>query len=153
MLRKAKIKDLKVTYKWLNNPVIREFSFSKSIVEFDDHYNWFINKLESNDTEYYILEKEGNQIGSIRIDYIMSNNGKINYLIDPSHTGKGMGGLLLKEALSKIKKDYPKLKSVYGIVFKRNIASIKIFMKLGFVQEKLSETEFKFIYIYDNRKL
>ena len=144
MLRKANIMDKDITYKWINDPLIRKYSYNKSKVLFEDHCKWFKNKLESNDSEYYILEIDKMPIGSIRFDELSTSKGKIDYLIDTSHTGKGMGSMILREGLLMIEKNYPELKSIYGLVFKENIASIKIFTKLGFKEENFSGSELIF---------
>ena len=154
MLRKVNITDKDITYKWVNDPLIRRYSYSKFKVLFEDHYVWFKNKLESNDSEYYILEVNNLPIGSIRFDELSTKKGKINYLVDSLHTGKGMGSIILKEGILMIEKDHPELESVYGLVFKENIPSIKIFKKLGFKEENFSESELIFTkHIYENRRL
>ena len=47
MLRKANVTDKDITYNWVNDPLIRKYSYSKTKVLFEDHYTWFKNKLES----------------------------------------------------------------------------------------------------------
>ena len=154
MLRKANVTDKYITYNWVNDSLIRKYSYSKTKVLFEDHYTWFKNKLESNDSEYYILEINNLPIGSIRFDELSTNKGKINYLIDSSHTGKGMGSIILNEGILMIEKNHSELESVYGLVFKENIASIKIFKKLGFKEEIFSESELIFKKnTNENRKL
>ena len=144
MMRDATINDDMLTFNWLNNSYIRKYSFNKSKVSFSDHYQWFEEKIYSRDTEYYILEINNIPIGSIRFDEILTNNAKINYLIDPLYSGKGYGKHILEHGIIKLKKSCPDVKNVYGVVFEQNIASIKIFNKLGFDNKEKSNSKILF---------
>lgn len=131
-LRKATKSDLQKTFDWVNNEKIRRFSINSQLVRFESHEKWFLEKIESSETAYYLLENEtGDRLGSIRFD-LHQKNGKINYLLDPKYHGMGLGSCLLKYGIIQLEKDYPSICTVYGWVFKSNIASIKIFEKLQF---------------------
>jgi len=130
-LRSAKLFDKEKTYEWANDPLVRKFSFNNDPVSFENHLKWFMERLNSNHCAYYILEIEENAVGSIRFD-IEKNTAKINYLIDPEFTGKGLGTRILKEGIDRLRSEKPSVRIIYGFVIKGNLASIKIFEKLGF---------------------
>ena len=132
MLRDINIIDKNITFSWVNDPLIRKHSINKSKISFSDHFHWLSEKIHDIDSEYYLLEINGKPIGSIRFDELQSKNSKINYLIDPSFFGNGYGKYILKEGIKKLKDRFPEIQSVYGVVFKQNIASMKIFEKLNF---------------------
>lgn len=137
LIRDAKPIDLVLTYKWATNPTIRKYAFSNEIIKLDGHKNWFLNKINDNDCEYYILIDKEVCIGSIRFDIGSDNSALISYLIDPSYHNKGYGKIILDKGLETFSKKRSDVKIVYGYVQKDNIASIKIFEKLGF--KKISD--------------
>lgn len=144
-LRKAGIKDLETAYIWANDKSVRAFAYNQSEISLKDHTIWFINNIESENCGYYILEVNQKALGSIRFDIAEDNlSAKINYLIDPKFTGKGYGTFLLEKGGNELLKLKPNIKSLYGYVLKRNIASIKIFKKLGYTITFENDKELKF---------
>jgi RimJ/RimL family protein N-acetyltransferase len=101
-------------------------------VERKSHKQWFYSKLNSTDCEYYILDFNGEPAGSIRFDIDAMNEAKINYLIDPKFTGRGLGTEILKKGITLIKDNRPDIKKVFGYVLESNRASVRIFEKLNF---------------------
>lgn len=141
-LRKANKQDLIKTFEWANDPVIRKYSFKRNPIEFSDHCKWFFSKLDSNQTEYFILEVNNEMAGSIRFDLDKNiSAGKISYLIDPSFAGKGLGTKLLRMGEEKIKESRPEIKKLYGLVFVENSASIRIFEKLNYKMTYKTEND------------
>jgi RimJ/RimL family protein N-acetyltransferase len=145
-LRKANNTDVKITYQWATNPVVRAFSFHKHTITKDEHTSWFQNKLADIKCLYLIAEMDNSKIGSIQFD-IRGNEAIISYLIDPEQHGKGLGQIILIRGLEYIfdvsKKNALNFQKVVGYVMKTNIPSLKAFERLGF--EKYEEdNKFKF---------
>ncbi len=145
VIRKVRSGDLQITYEWASDASVRRFSFNKNIITLKEHANWFFTTLENSDSEYYILEVNGNAAGSIRFDIDKEYTAKINYLLDPNFTGKGLGTYLLENGLKFLQVNRPSVRKAYGYVLKENLASLKIFKKLSFteVPENLSELKFE----------
>jgi len=145
ILRIVGSEDLEITFKWATDKAVRAFAYSQEAISEDQHVSWFRNKVASVDTEYYILEVNNKAAGSIRFDIEEEyGSAKISYLIDPKFTGKGYGTYLLEKGVIKLKNTRPYVKSVFGHVLKENLASIKIFKKLGYEISFESNTELKF---------
>ena len=142
-LRSAKLSDKEKTFEWANNPFIRKFSYNNDPIPLDKHLKWFKEKLNSNHCAYYILEIDENAIGSIRFD-IENTTAKINYLIDPEFTGKGLGTRILREGIDRLRLEKPFVNIIYGFVIKENLASIKIFENLGFKLVLENDNDLKF---------
>jgi len=142
-LRKANDEDLVKTYEWVNNESVRKYSFSKGEVSFEHHRAWFYAKIKSDVTFYFILENCLNTpLGSVRVDQDDSGNWLISYLIDPQYHGKGLGILILKMLVKKLK-EYPERfqgKTLIGKVIGDNVASVKIFRKLKYSEVNLNNT-------------
>ena len=67
-LRKANALDMDITYSWATNPKIREYAFNQNEISFEDHQNWFLNKINDTTCFYFLLEESGIALGSIRFD-------------------------------------------------------------------------------------
>lgn len=143
-LRFASIEDIDVTFRWVNNPEVRSFSYSRELVTFEAHKKWFSSKIEDENCVYYILELQNEKIGSIRFDIDNDENAKISYLIDPTFFGQGFGKKILEKGVEKIKHSGKDIFKVYGYVQSENIASIRIFESLNFKKEYLNDNELYF---------
>lgn len=144
LLRDANFKDFELAFRWANNSEIRKFSFRKEKIKLEDHVKWFLNKLNNPNCKYYILEVQGVAAGSIRFDLEKSNNALVSYLLDPNFFGKGLGSQLLSDGVSRLKIDFPQVEYISGYVMPENIASIKIFNRLGFKEVEKNNNEIKF---------
>ncbi len=144
-LRIATILDAQITYNWANDPVIRQFSFSKAKIEWLNHKEWLYNKINSNKCIYLILEEDTVPVGSIRFDIDQDYCGVISYLVAPSVHGRGLGEFILKKGIEKLIELMPNIHAVSGTVFKENKASIRIFEKSGFQIIATDQLSIKFI--------
>jgi UDP-2,4-diacetamido-2,4,6-trideoxy-beta-L-altropyranose hydrolase len=135
ILRKINESDLDKTFEWAANYEIRKFSFNNNPIKYDVHKTWFMNKLNDGNCYYYLGCLNNHEFGSIRFE-VENEEAKISYLIDPLYQSKGLGTILLKKGLDLLTKQLHKKKiTVWGEVFHENIASIKVFKKLGYTGE------------------
>ena len=143
-IRKVKATDLNITHGWANDPNVRRFSFNKNKITLKEHANWFFTTLENSNCEYYLLEVDGQGAGTIRFDIEKDQIAKINYLLDPNFTGRGLGTYLLEEGVKFLQVNRPSVERVYGYVLKENLASVRIFEKLSFKKVSENSSELKF---------
>ena len=135
--RPAQLSDLELTYQWATDERVRKYAINTSEINFENHSKWFERKMNAPDTRYYIVEHAGVPVGSFGLD-IFENTGVISYLLDPSMHGKGFGSKMLSDAIAKFKNENL-VGALRGQVFLENVASMKIFERLGFT--RLSEDE------------
>jgi RimJ/RimL family protein N-acetyltransferase len=143
-LRNAQLMDVELTYLWATNPVVRMYANSKEKIKWEKHKKWFSDKLAHIDCEYYILQDKGKEIGSIRFDINEDGMAMISYLIDPSLHGKGYGKIIIEVGIERLRHRKEKVKKVVGLVQQENMASIKIFEKLGFKSTLRENMNLKF---------
>jgi RimJ/RimL family protein N-acetyltransferase len=143
-LRLATENDLEQTFQWAINKDVRKFSFNQNEIKFEEHRKWFLNNLNSNQCQYYILEYHSEAVGSIRFDIAGKQGAKINYLINPKYFGKGFGTKILSEGEKFLKRDRPEIAAVFGIVMQENLASKRIFEKLKYKKVAESQQEIKY---------
>lgn len=139
-IRDAVFQDCELTFTWAIDEKIRAFSFQNNKINWEEHSNWFLNKIMDGSCQYYIIEKKYKPIGSIRFD-IQNNEAVISYLMDSKFHGNGLGKELLKMGLTRFIGMYGKygIKKIIGYVKIENLPSAKIFERLGF--ERSAETE------------
>jgi RimJ/RimL family protein N-acetyltransferase len=142
--KKATMNDAETTFKWVNNPIIRSFSFNQNQITFENHLQWFGNKLKDSTCEYFIAYDRNMKIGSIRFD-ITDNNALLSYLIDPECQGKGYGSKILKAGIKKLKNIRKEVELISGYVMPDNKASIHIFNKLNFDVETVEDNLYFFL--------
>ncbi len=141
--RVAEIDDLTVTYTWASSPIVREYALSKGIIPFEEHKNWFVNKIADNNAFFLIATIESTPIGLVRFDGLSHQQVTISYLLDPGYHGKGLGKQLLSRGLSKLYRERGNI-TVTGLVHINNIASRRIFEQLCFHQIHESEVLLRF---------
>lgn len=128
-LRNITENDLELIFKWANEEDVRQNSFNKENINYEEHKKWFLKKIKNKDM-FYLLQHNENKIGQIRVDKI-DDGLLISYSIDREKRGKGYGRIiveLLEKELLKNKID----EKIIAYVKKSNIASVKIFIDLGY---------------------
>ena len=134
-LRKATATDAQLTFKWASNSSIRMFSFSQREISWSEHESWFEKKITDKTTLYLIAEIGSDTIGSIRFD-INEQETIVSYLIDKSSQGQGLGRVLLAEGIKELQKTNLQVNTIIGYVMRSNSISVRIFERMGFLQEQ-----------------
>lgn len=142
-LRDACMGDLEITYSWAIHPHTRQYAFNQEFISTEEHSKWFTGKISAQNCIYKLLISGAEPAGSIRFD-LKGDEGLISYLVAPDQTGKGLGKKLLELSILSLEKERREIKSIKGLVKKENIASIKIFEKLGFDKTELNEDVLEF---------
>jgi ribosomal protein S18 acetylase RimI-like enzyme len=140
---KASHNDLDITYKWASDPIVRKYSLSSHSIDFEEHKKWFYNKLNDKNCWYYIVLYQNKIIGSLRFDLNQEGSAIISYLLDRDFHGKGLGFTMLQAGIKKMRLEENFI-SFSGTVLNENIASIKIFKKLGFEIKNFDKEKFIF---------
>lgn len=140
--RRANLYDVELTYSWANNQNIRKYSFNSTPITYEEHKKWFYSKVKSKKCYYFIYENGEDIIGSIRFD-IKEGNAIISYLVDVNMQGKGYGKRILEEGITVFENQFEQMINIVGYVKQDNLASIKIFNRLGFNKIK-EKNYFKF---------
>ena len=136
-VQRATMDEVDLTYKWAADPRIRNFSFNRHSISYEEHTTWLQSKLEDTKCVYLIAKLDMDPIGSIRFDY-KENTQVISYLVDPSFQGQGLGQMLLLAGIQYMLTYVPGVKPCFtGYVVDNNFPSLKAFRKLGFSESKV----------------
>ncbi len=127
--RNVSVDDLSLLYEWANDPVVRANAINQDAIAWEDHVNWFHTKLNSPNSQLFILEKLNVPIGQVRIDF----DGVywvIGYSIDMKFRGLGYGKMIIAELMKRCEN-----KKLKAVVKSGNISSRKVFEGLEFIEK------------------
>jgi|GEM_PF-511463 len=129
-LREVVESDVRLLFKWVNDPVARANAHNPKPVVWREHSTWFKEKLSDPSVYMYVLTEKKKDVGIIRFDK-KDKKFVISYSIDKLYRGRGLGKLIVVEGLKKISLTVRQPQFI-AQVKQGNIASEKIFNKLGF---------------------
>ncbi len=137
-IRTAEITDLGSILEIYNQAMSSRFETADSLaIDSEDKISWFQNHLQE---EYPILVYEVKNkivgwlsISPYRLDHkALRYTVEINYYVDYGFRRKGVGSNLVEYAVTKCKElNY---KTILAVIFDKNLASIKMLAKFGFVE-------------------
>lgn len=128
-LRKAQKDDVLMLFCWVNDPVVRQSAFCTDDIPLNSHKRWFLQVLDSDKVQIFILQKGDLPIGQVRLE-LKNNEWIIDYSIDAAWRGHGYG----REILKLLEEQMPEGTILVGEVKDANLASMKIFERLGYVK-------------------
>lgn len=137
-LRKVESDDIDLLFRWANDESVRKNAFNQNKITYADHQHWFNEKLKDENCYIYILLKNKNPIGQIRVE-VNEGVGEIDYSIEKNERGNGYGTFLLHLLIDKIKTNNLKINKLIGEVKRFNIASKKTFLKANFNKSNKNE--------------
>lgn len=128
--------DCKLLWQWANESKARQNSFSTQPIAWEEHTNWFQNKLQSSNCLILIgVNNNSVSIGLIRYD-IQDDRAIISINIDYRYRGLGYGTTLIKLGNQYLKRESA-VSIVIAFIRPSNLPSIKAFKKAGFQSEIL----------------
>jgi UDP-2,4-diacetamido-2,4,6-trideoxy-beta-L-altropyranose hydrolase len=138
-LRRATEQDAQLYFTWANDPVVRRNAIHQEPITWETHIAWFTRRLRDTDSYLYLLlSPTGEPIGQVRLEFDgPESTGIIDYSLAPAYRGQGLGQVLLRRALQRLRHDRPAPtgSSVQGQVKSSNQASARVFEQLRFVRQ------------------
>lgn len=137
--RKAEFEDARLLWEWTNDPYTRSQFFNEAHVSWTTHLEWFSEKLDSSDCIIYIAENQKKvPIGQIRFEKNDQMRWSVSTSISESFRGMGLGSVLIKKGTCKFFSEV-KSRSAFAIIKSSNRASIKSFLKAGYIFKELQQ--------------
>ena len=128
-IRKARLSDCKLYWKWANDPIVRANAFEARPIPWQTHIVWFKEKLEDHNSTLLLMEIENEPIGQVRFEHT-TDGYFIDFSISSTHRNRGLGLVLLSSGINHLKNSQQI--TFWGEVKKSNRASKAIFEKLEF---------------------
>ncbi|MBB1384240.1 GNAT family N-acetyltransferase [Pseudoalteromonas sp. SG45-5] len=126
-LKKATYSDKKNVFEWQISSGARKYFKQTAIPTWAEHCKWFEDTLKRGDRTLYIINHDGNDIGTLRLDEIELNKYEVSILISPKAQGKGIGVVALNN-ISELKEHGTFIAKIRP----DNLASTNAFTNAGF---------------------
>lgn len=143
-IRLAQPGDAQKIWEIRNEPASLAVAANPETIPLAQHIAWFNGKYFAGESSVcFVAEVDQNVIGYCRFDSNPDKNQYLNSIaIASAMHGKGIGTLLLQQSIEQLKSSVP----IHAEVRKFNIASIKMFERVGF--KKISEDDKNIYYQY-----
>lgn len=134
-IRKANINDTNDVFKLSNSDEVRLNSLNNGYIDWEEHKKWFEEKIQSKDILFLIVEDENGKFsGQIRFEFNQENNEvRVSISLNQNLKGKGLAKKILAEAMEHCSNEIDFEVIFIAEILEKNIASIKLFKRLGFV--------------------
>lgn len=134
-IRKATADDVDLYLDWANQPDVRLNAINSDQIIPENHRKWFDSRVQSATTKLFIGVWKGIPIGQIRFD-LHNQAWEIDYSVDANHRNMGIGELLIRKGMHELLIEINENLLVTGLVKLNNLASIEVFKKLYFSENK-----------------
>ena len=135
-IRSATPTDCEFYWHWANDQDVRQSAFNSEPISWEDHQEWFKNKLNDPSSTLFLVESHLGPIGQVRFEK-SGLHFKIDYSIARQFRGMGLGEPLLSEGI-KLFLENNQGSTLVSEVKEENQASKKIFKNVGFREMLLS---------------
>lgn len=131
-LRLATPEDCEDIFFWRNHQMTRRYSTNSRCISLDEHRSWYSRVIVDPTRILLIAEDASGSLGVLRYD-LMENFAKISIYLVPGRHGEGRGSAILYSGQDWLKRNYPRVNKIVAEVFPDNAASMRMFIKAGFV--------------------
>jgi UDP-2,4-diacetamido-2,4,6-trideoxy-beta-L-altropyranose hydrolase len=133
-LRPAKWQDCEQIWQWANESTTRQASFQSKPIPWEEHVQWFRQKLEEVNSIFWIaIDAQDCSIGQVRFDPISTDVMQISLSVAPNARNQGFGVEMLKAAVQQIFCN-SKIIAISAWIKPENSASIRTFEMVQFIK-------------------
>ncbi|MEN9358842.1 MAG: UDP-2,4-diacetamido-2,4, 6-trideoxy-beta-L-altropyranose hydrolase [Verrucomicrobiota bacterium] len=140
-LRPAEAGDCETLWRWANDPLIRQMSFSPEPIPWESHQSWFARELSRQGDSSFLwiaADLEGGELGQIRFNRLGEGVWCTDIHLAPGARGRGLGQPLLLAGLSRLRRAAV-VTRVEAQVLHENQSSRRLFEACGFRLETDNE--------------
>lgn len=133
-LRQANKLDEKSLFDWRNHPKIREVSFNKNEITWEQHHDWFSATLLNSNRVLLIGEYKNKPVGVVRFD-LQNDSAEISIYLMQENESFGLGLPLIRSAEKWICEHRNGIKRLNANVLESNKLSQRFFIKAGYTPD------------------
>ena len=127
--RNVLTKDLLLVFNWANEPEVRNNSYNPKFITLEEHTNWFNQKIQEENSLFYIAEIENEPAGMVRFE-IGEENAIISIIIDKNFRGKRLASVFLTDCCNFYFEKFSK--PILASIKSDNLPSIHAFRNANF---------------------
>ena len=129
-LRRTVWDDCLLYFEWVNDPLVRNNSLKSDQIPFNEHSDWFRNRITSPDSRMYVGIFADKPVGQVRFERNAHGAWKVGFSISPPCRGQGLGSELLRLAVARqrVLGELP----IVATAKEHNTASCRCFESIGF---------------------
>jgi UDP-2,4-diacetamido-2,4,6-trideoxy-beta-L-altropyranose hydrolase len=132
-LREIREEDIRDVFNLSNEDYVRKLSINTKKISWEEHINWFEKITSSKDNVFYVVtDRTNNFLGQLRYK-IDNHSATVSISLCKSITGKGLSKQFLIESIKLISDERNELENIIAFISDKNIASKKLFEKVGFL--------------------
>lgn len=146
MFRKVISDDFEILFLWRNDDEVVKNSRYQNHISREEFEKWFEERVENKKAHMFILEKEGENVGQIKIEP-SENELLITYSVAKEHRKKGFGKRLvieLEEYIKDNKELFMEYDELVAYINAKNSSSISVFESLNFYLKEGNEYYVKY---------
>jgi RimJ/RimL family protein N-acetyltransferase len=130
-LRRAAWADCKLLWEWANDTETREASFSSEAIPWEEHIEWFKQRIDDPRCIIYIASNSQDvPVGQVRYE-TEDTQAVISISLDRRFRNQGYGSLLIKKSSEDVF-SATNVQTIHAYVKSNNEASARAFVKAGF---------------------
>lgn len=122
--------DMDTIFRWQQDKDIRQFSRVNESPTYEEHKNWFNNRISLDKGLYKMIMYNDINVGVLRLDPLSdrdNNSYEVSIFVDKNYQQKGIA----LDCLNMIREKYPAY-SLYAYIDDENTPSQKLFIKAGY---------------------
>jgi UDP-2,4-diacetamido-2,4,6-trideoxy-beta-L-altropyranose hydrolase len=133
-IRRVTEEDARQLWLWANDPDVRLASFQSGRISWEEHRNWFRERLQDPLTYMYlVLDGRGSPVGVVRFqgsDHPL-RHAIVSITIAPKYRRRGFGSSALGLAALQVRRE-SSISTLTAHIRSGNRASLQTFLKAGF---------------------
>jgi len=131
VVRRFDTQDIRKIYELSNEKSVRESSFKRDPIPWENHKSWFQRRLADSCSLSLAVEVHGDLVGQVRFE-VQEGEAVISISVDKGYRGFGLGKIIMQKALAFLKDAFPSTAIVRAQIRSENTASMKFFESCGF---------------------
>jgi UDP-2,4-diacetamido-2,4,6-trideoxy-beta-L-altropyranose hydrolase len=128
--RYANESDTRQYFDWANDPDVRANAHLTSVIQWENHLEWFTKKISSDNTLMLVFYLGTTAVGQVRVEW-ENSQGLIDFSVDKRFRGKSLGKKMIA-ATAALVEDLYSDRVLVAEVKDTNVASAKTFETTGF---------------------
>jgi UDP-2,4-diacetamido-2,4,6-trideoxy-beta-L-altropyranose hydrolase len=137
-LRPVQSQDCCMVWEWANDPVVRTQSFSTEKILWEKHVAWFESQQTNASIRFYMaVDKNDVPAGQIRYQ-IDGQEAVVSVSLAPEQRGKGYSAEIIRLGTRELWAT-TKTNIIHAYIKQNNTASVRAFIKAGFISAGIEE--------------